>query len=327
LTKLSKRLASLDDSIGDLKNIWIGGWGRNDYNHYRNPMKPGEDIQVTEEYFYDLIKRVHKIDLDVLNKEINIYLEPYYEFQQKLITELSIIREKEQFSNEIELLGTLEQFKWGVTMADYIGISRPKNIPIYDIRILSRGLDTPPHIIVFGFLISLITKAGSVNDFEKLAFRLLKQVELKINIPAFAENTGNADRILSNIFDNFHKFSSQLKNRHNNRGTIEIVDEYDVQDLLHAILKLHFNDIREEEYTPSYGGASSRVDFLLKEHKIVIEVKKTRDRLSDKEIGDQLILDIARYKNHPHCNYLKCFVYDPENRIKNPRGLEAISGV
>ena len=65
-----------------------------------------------------------------------------------------------------------------------------------------------------------------------------------------------------------------MKNRHDKRAPLEIDDEYDVQDALHAILKLHFKDIREEEYTPSYAGSSSRVDFLLKEEQIVIEVKK-----------------------------------------------------
>jgi hypothetical protein len=64
------------------------------------------------------------------------------------------------------------------------------------------------------------------------------------------------------------------------------------------------------------------MDFLLKAENIVIEVKKTVEKLSDKEIGQQLILDVAHYKNHPKCNVLKSFVYDPENRVKNPRGLE-----
>ena len=99
------------------------------------------------------------------------------------------------------------------------------------------------------------------------------------------------------MFENCHSFDNQLKNRHNNRDTVEIIDEYDVQDLLHCILKLHFKDVREDEYTPSYGGSSTRMDFLLKNEKIVIEVKKTNERLSDKEIGEQLILEVAYYKN------------------------------
>ena len=41
-----------------------------------------------------------------------------------------------------------------------------------------------------------------------------------------------------------------------------------------------------------------------------------------KELGDELLVDIARYKNHPDCSTLVCFVYDPEQRINNPAGLK-----
>ena len=64
------------------------------------------------------------------------------------------------------------------------------------------------------------------------------------------------------------------------------------------------------------------MDFLLKQEQIVIETKMTRGGLSAKEVGTQLIEDIARYQNHPDCKALVCFVYDPESRISNPRGIE-----
>ncbi len=127
---------------------------------------------------------------------------------------------------------------------------------------------------------------------------------------------------LERIFDRFYIIARQIEKRHNNRPTLEIIDEYDVQDLLHALLKLFFDDIRREEWTPSYAGGAARMDFLLKNEKIVIEVKKTRKGLTDKQIGDQLLQDIERYKKHSDCDYLICFVYDPEGRIGNPRGLE-----
>lgn len=121
----------------------------------------------------------------------------------------------------------------------------------------------------------------------------------------------------------FHAVAHQLRLRHDGRETIDVNDEYDVQDLLHALLRGFFNDVRAEEYTPSYAGKATRMDFLLKQHKIVIEVKMTRKGLADKEVGDQLILDIERYRSHPHCKTLICFVYDPEGRIVNPGGLQA----
>ena len=131
----------------------------------------------------------------------------------------------------------------------------------------------------------------------------------------------DVDAELNRVFSRFHKIARQLRSRYADRATIDITDEYDVQDLLHALLKLYFDDIRAEEWTPSYAGKSARVDFLLKNEQIVIEVKKTRQGLTDKELGDQLIIDVDRYKAHPDCKKLICFVYDPEGRVTNPAGL------
>lgn len=126
----------------------------------------------------------------------------------------------------------------------------------------------------------------------------------------------------------FHRAALQLRKRHSGRPAHVINDEYDVQDLLHAFLKLHFDDVRPEEVSPSYAGKSSRMDFLLKAEQLVVEVKMTRDSLGEKDVGGQLIEDIARYAKHPDCKTLVCFVYDPEHRIGNPDGIENdLSGV
>lgn len=137
-----------------------------------------------------------------------------------------------------------------------------------------------------------------------------------------AEDEPDQLSLIEKLCLRFHSAARQLQQRHNERDTITIEDEYDVQDLLHAILRLHFDDIRAEEWTPSYAGGSSRVDFLLKAEKIVIEVKKTRASMKTKELGEQLIIDRARYEVHPDCRTLVCFVYDPEGRVGNPVGLE-----
>jgi hypothetical protein len=136
------------------------------------------------------------------------------------------------------------------------------------------------------------------------------------------KNNKSSEEIVESIFDRFHVVAKQFEERHDNRPTIAIEDEYDVQDLLHGLLKLYFDDIRPEEWTPSYAGCSSRVDFLLKNEKMVIEVKKTRPNLLDREIGEQLIIDIHKYRSHPSCKTLLCFVYDPDQLISNPDGLE-----
>lgn len=127
---------------------------------------------------------------------------------------------------------------------------------------------------------------------------------------------------IKNICDRFHLIARQLRSRHEDRETLDIRDEYDVQDLFHSLLHLYFEDIRPEEYTPSYAGKASRMDFLPKQEQIVVEIKKARKGLGAKELGSQLIEDIARYKVHPDCDGLICFTYDPEGRIANPRGIE-----
>lgn len=125
------------------------------------------------------------------------------------------------------------------------------------------------------------------------------------------------------ICNRFHQVARQMRSRYNNRPRLGINDEYDVQDLFHCQLISHgFDDIRREESNPSYAGSNSRSDFLLKPEQTIIEIKKTRQGLNNKKLGEELTLDIHKYQSHPDCNTLVCFVYDPQGRIDNPRGLE-----
>lgn len=128
---------------------------------------------------------------------------------------------------------------------------------------------------------------------------------------------------LYRIGERFHLVVKQLRIRREDRLTLDVNDEYDVQDLFHALLKVNFDDVRPEEWTPSYAGGSARMDFLLPEIESVVEIKKSRPGLGARELGEQLIIDIAKYKQHPSCRTLFCFVYDPDGRISNPRGIES----
>lgn len=127
---------------------------------------------------------------------------------------------------------------------------------------------------------------------------------------------------LENIFNKFARVARQLRSRHDNRETLTIKDEYDVQDLLHALLVLHFDDVRAEEWTPSYAGSCERIDFLLKDLQTVIEVKKTRPSMSKKELGEELIIDIEKYKTHQDCKQLYCFIYDPDGYLGNSSAIK-----
>jgi hypothetical protein len=156
----------------------------------------------------------------------------------------------------------------------------------------------------------------------ELIKNLIEQIEKGVILVDGKNTNTNYLSDLDIIFSRFHNVARQLRSRHANRNTLNIKDEYDVQELLHALLRLYFDDIRPEEWTPSYAGGSSRMDFLLKNEKVVIEVKKTRSSMSDKDLGEQLIVDIEKYQTHPDCERLICFVYDPEGLLGNPTGME-----
>jgi hypothetical protein len=161
------------------------------------------------------------------------------------------------------------------------------------------------------------------DDFEEQKALLMSALKACSRIKPKAKTEDfNKTLLLNNLFNRFHLVARQLRQRHANRPTLDISDEYDVQNLLHSLLRLYFDDIRTEEWTPSYAGGSSRMDFLLKEEQIVIEVKKTRVGINDRELGKQLIEDKAKYKQHPDCKKLICFTYDPEGRINNPKGIQ-----
>lgn len=131
------------------------------------------------------------------------------------------------------------------------------------------------------------------------------------------------DQLLEHVIRGLPRAMYPLKNRRRGKQTIGFTDEYDVQDLFHALLKPWVNDIRPEEYTPSYAGASTRMDFLLRKYSIVCELKYVHSHSHSKKVGDEITIDIAHYRRHPNCETLYAVIYDPNEHIANPDGLIA----
>ncbi len=173
------------------------------------------------------------------------------------------------------------------------------------------------------------TERGAYKGAASAGIGVLKALQEDVRAGAFVGDLTDRSLgqdpllLLDQICSRFQLVARQLRSRRENRATLSVTDEYDVQDLLRSLLWLHFDDIRTEEWTPSYAGKSSRMDFLLKPEQIVVETKKTRPSLTAKELGSELIEDIARYEKHPDCSALVCFVYDPEGFVANPRGVES----
>jgi len=145
---------------------------------------------------------------------------------------------------------------------------------------------------------------------------------LKNTVMATRASGAKDPDFIATLAEHLHAVVRQLRDRRESRPTLDVNDEYDVQDLFHALLTIQFDDIRKEEWSPNYAGGASRMDFLLPEIEAVLEIKMTRPNLSTRQLGEQLIVDIAKYQKHPACRTLFCVVYDPDGRISNPRGVE-----
>ena len=165
----------------------------------------------------------------------------------------------------------------------------------------------------------------------------MASLQLRASIPrgefSFAINTSHSEEVINatrssdfdlvcNLCKRFSKVVQYLKKRYADREPLEIKDEHDVQNLFRALLSLYFDDIRPEEPAPSTAGSSSKMDFLLTRERIGIETKMTRSSLRDRELKEELSIDLKCYSKHPGFDTLIFFVYDTDKFIENPGAFE-----
>lgn len=138
----------------------------------------------------------------------------------------------------------------------------------------------------------------------------------------FAGGRIDAVKSIVTLAEKMLSVQRSLLRRHGGRATLDVKDEYDVQDLLRSLLVIFFDDVREETWAPEYAGASSRMDFALPNFGIAVEVKKSREGMTARTVGEELLVDRDKYAQHPDVSHLVCLVIDHEGRLSNPRGLE-----
>lgn len=120
----------------------------------------------------------------------------------------------------------------------------------------------------------------------------------------------------------FHSVARQLRLRKDYRPTLEVDDDHDLQDLLCALLKVEFDEVATDEWTPPYTGGAPRTTLLVNRDQIAIVAKKTGPGVTTKELADQVAADSAYYRAQGRCTTVFCFMYDPEGRIGSPKRLE-----
>lgn len=127
--------------------------------------------------------------------------------------------------------------------------------------------------------------------------------------------------IIRKILNNFYKhIETMYEDKVHGRGTIlkenldkiKIGNEYDVQRILYSIIKPIFPEARLEVSNDT-GYGTIRYDIIIEKHQIIIEVKCTRDSMSEKKLTEELGSDAFHYKY----NNLFFFIYDRGKIVAN----------
>jgi len=174
---------------------------------------------------------------------------------------------------------------------------------------------------------SCASKAKIIGDlFLKLINGTMKTASSP-GIVGFAGARLDAVKIIKEVGEKFVLVQRSLRKHPRGKATVQFNDEWDDQYLFKALLRLFFEDVRDEDYIPSYAGLNSRIDYLLPAYAIGVELKHASKSLTQKEVGEQLIVDRDRYKEQGKIGHLICVVFDPDGWVENPRGLESDLGV
>jgi hypothetical protein len=138
--------------------------------------------------------------------------------------------------------------------------------------------------------------------------------------PAPAEASNTLD-MLETVLRRLPHAVRQLRDRHDGRPTVRIVDAFDLEDLMRAILHLHFDDVRRETRTPGYS-FGTRTDFVVGPQRIAVTAKLARPDVREQELVRQIHEDAAFYERKD-VECLVVLIYDPEQIVRDAPQFEA----
>ncbi len=161
--------------------------------------------------------------------------------------------------------------------------------------------------------IDLIVLAELQSHFSKQAVTktTYKNLSAKDLIIKILENFENA---VVKITEPKERYGGKASNpKKQPKTVIKIEDEYDVQDLLYVSLKSVFPTMKYENPLTKFGGKSTRLDFVLMEEGVIIEVKQINEcEKNDSKFIDQLKIDIESYHVLDYLTDLIFYIYAPK---------------
>ena len=139
----------------------------------------------------------------------------------------------------------------------------------------------------------------------------------------------SAKEIIRQVLKEFGNSVKKItQNRRKGHDLFKISDEYDVQDLLYVILKPLFPKLIDEDPNQKVGGVSNKIDLIIREEKILVEVKMIKDSdNNEKKFIEELKIDFESYHSNPHLEFLFAFIYDPQNKTKDTQNFYQLNGI
>lgn len=173
---------------------------------------------------------------------------------------------------------------------------------------------------------SALQSITSTTDIDVQSQILLEDIESTLLQTKFINK--NADEVVRDVLNNFSNAIQKIINgRRLNHPDFKIEDEYDVQDISYVILKSIFPNLREEDPIPKVGGKSTKIDLILREEKILIEVKMIKAKDSNEtHFIEQLKVDFESYHECKWLRKLFCFVYDPYKKTRDISNFNDLNG-
>lgn len=167
---------------------------------------------------------------------------------------------------------------------------------------------------------------NSKNEFDVQTQILLEDLERSLLKIKYINKS--SEEVIRDILNNFSNAVQKItKDRRKEHLEFKIEDEYDVQDILYVVLKSIFPSLRDEDPIPKIGAKSTKIDLILREEKILIEVKMIKGKDSNEtHFIEQLKIDFESYHE---CKWLKklfCFVYDPFKKTKDISNFHDLNG-
>lgn len=164
------------------------------------------------------------------------------------------------------------------------------------------------------------------NEIDLYTLLLLEEIENQLLIVKYISK--NPEEVLRDILNNFpNAVKKIIGNRRKGHPEFEINDEYDVQDILYVIIKSIFPNMRDEDSIPKVGGKSTKIDLILRDEKILVEVKMIKEKdANETHFIEQLKVDFESYHKCVWLEKLFCFVYDPFKKTRDISNFNDLNG-